>query len=93
MYLFITDGRKEKNDVSNDCATHNEQKNQEISTSNTLSHHSSTPIDQSTPIAGTNRTPYRNIGYRNENCMCKIFIDIMFDVQHFHKNKINILSR
>lgn len=72
--MFITDGRKEKNDVSNDSANDNEQKNQEISSSNSLSHHSSTPkTDQPTSIAGTNRTPYRKIGFRSENCMCKIF--------------------
>lgn len=74
MFLFNTDGRKVRNDISNDCAIDNEQKNQETSVANTLSHHSSTPkIDQATSIAGANRAPYRNISYRSENCMCKIF--------------------
>lgn len=62
VFFSLSDGRKDKNDVSNDNAVDNEQKNQEISSSN--SHHSSTPkIDQS-----TNRTSYRNMSYRNENC-------------------------
>lgn len=70
FYILFIDGRKDKNDNTNDNIVDIEQKNQEISSLNSQ-HSSILKIDPST-IAGTNRTSYRNISYRNENCACKI---------------------